>query len=150
MKLTLLLCTLLLSAQAWCASTAPAAPMTALAASMTALATPTMAPAAYNYSAIGKKPFSQGRLKKPFRERQLYSKGKGTVGLILGITLGPIGYGAVHLFTHNQTQREKARTGMIVWIAVVATGAIVWGCIAAKVSLDDVWYFLAQAAIQSI
>ena len=131
MKLTLLLCALLLSAQGWCA--APA----------------TTAPAAANYSAIGENPFPH-RLKKPLREKALYSKGKGTVGLILGITLGPIGYGAVHLLSHNQTQRDQAKSGMIGWITVVVVGGIVWGCIAAKVSLDDFLVFLGQAAIQSI
>src|SRR5471032_130555 len=109
MKLTLLLCALLLSAQAWCASTAPAVQSTA--------------PAVANYAVIGGNPFPH-RLSKPLREKALYSKGKGTMGLLLGLTLGPIGCGAVRLFSHNQAQRDKARTGMIVWIAVVGTGAI--------------------------
>lgn len=120
MKLTLLLCALLLSAQAWCASGMP-----------------------------GENPFPH-RLKKPLREKALYSKGKGTVGLILGITLGPIGYGAVHLFSHNQAQREKAKSGMIGWIAVVCTAGIVWACIAAKVSLDDFLVDFGQALGQAI
>ena len=112
MKLTLLLCALLLSAQAWCAS-------------------------------IDSHP------KKPLHGQSVYYKGKGTLGLILGMTLGPIGYGAVHLFSHNQTMRDKAKSGMIGWIAVVCTAGIVWGCIAAKVSLDDCLYFILQAAASS-
>ncbi|HLX91165.1 MAG TPA: hypothetical protein VKR32_05750 [Puia sp.] len=38
----------------------------------------------------------------PLKERQLYYKGHGTVGLILGLVLGPVGWGAAHLFTHNK------------------------------------------------
>ena len=113
MKLTLFLCALLLSAQAWCASMD--GPLT----------------------------------KPPLHGKSIYYKGKGTVGLILGITLGPIGYGAVHLFSHNQTQRDKARSGMIGWIVVVGTAAIVWGCIAAKISLDDFLLEFGQALLSS-
>ena len=138
MKLTLLLCALLLSAQAWCAS--------GMAATTAPAARNTMAVA--NYSAIGENPFPH-RLKKPLREKALYSRGKGTIGLLLGLTMGPIGWGAVHLLSHNQAQREKAKTGMAVWIAVVVVGGIVWGCIAQKVSLDDFIIAFLQAMAQS-
>jgi hypothetical protein len=141
MKLTLLLCVLLLSAQAWCASgmAATTAPDAAVPAARNTMA---------NYSAIGENPFPH-RLKKPLREKALYYRGKGTMGLILGLTMGPIGWGAVRLFSHNQAQREKARTGMIVWIGVVMVGGVVWGAIASKISLDEFIIDFLQAMAQT-
>jgi hypothetical protein len=41
-------------------------------------------------------------LKKPLKEKQLFYKGKGTVGLVLGILLGPIGFIGVHFLSHNK------------------------------------------------
>ena len=58
--------------------------------------------------------------------REFYSKGKGTMGLIAGLTLGPIGWGGVCLVSHNRTQRAKAKQGCIIWTKVVVTTAFIW------------------------
>ena len=55
-----------------------------------------------------------------------YAKGKGTMGLIAGLTLGPFGWGGVCLVSHNRTQRAKAKQGCIIWTTVVVTTALIW------------------------
>jgi hypothetical protein len=55
-----------------------------------------------------------------------YAKGKGTMGLIAGLTLGPVGWGGVCLVSHNRTQRAKAKQGCIIWTTVVVTTALIW------------------------
>jgi hypothetical protein len=55
-----------------------------------------------------------------------YSKGKGTMGLIAGLTLGPFGWGGVCLVSHNRTQRAKAKQGCIIWTEVIVTTALIW------------------------
>jgi hypothetical protein len=42
---------------------------------------------------------------------KLYSKGKGTSGLIAGLTLGPVGILGAHLFSHNIAVRKKSVKG---------------------------------------
>jgi hypothetical protein len=131
MKLSLLLCALVLSVPGWCASGTPAASRTVVV--------PAHSPV------IGKEPL----VKKPLRERKLYYKGKGTLGFIFGITLGPLGYGAVHLFSHNQTARDKAKEGMIGWLFIAMTTVVVWGAIVTKVSLDDFLLGFLQGLAQA-
>ena len=58
--------------------------------------------------------------------KKLYEKGKGTLGLILGLTTGPFGYLGVCLCSHNLTQRKKAKKGMEIFGAVVITTAFIW------------------------
>lgn len=58
--------------------------------------------------------------------REFHSKGKGTMGLIAGLTLGPFGWGGVCLVSHNRTQRAKAKQGCIIWTEVVVTTALIW------------------------
>ncbi len=60
-----------------------------------------------------------------------YEKGKGTMGLIAGLTLGPFGYGGVCLLSHNRIQRKKAKQGCIIWTVVVLSAAIVCLAVAA-------------------
>jgi hypothetical protein len=66
MKLSLLLCALLLSAAGWCASGVSAGPKTQ--------------PDSANIHILGTDPGSKA-LRKPLRERRLYSRGRGTMGL---------------------------------------------------------------------
>jgi hypothetical protein len=133
MKLSLLLCALVLSVPGWCAS---AIPSERIVGALTENA---------RITGNGK---PHKAISKPLRERQLYYKGKGTMGLILGLALGPVGYAGVHIFSHNQTMRDKAMTGMGIWIGVVVVGGLVWWGIASKVSLDDILLGTLQALAQ--
>jgi hypothetical protein len=54
-----------------------------------------------------------------------YSKGKGVFGLITGLVLGPVGYAAVCIFSHNRTTREKALLGLEIWIDIVVITACI-------------------------
>ncbi|HMI02598.1 MAG TPA: hypothetical protein VK541_08965 [Pedobacter sp.] len=54
---------------------------------------------------------------------KLYSKGKGTVGLIAGLTLGPVGILGTHLFSHNLAERKKAVKGCEILGTVVLVAA---------------------------
>jgi hypothetical protein len=39
--------------------------------------------------------------------KELYSKGKGTIGLVSALVLGPVGWLVVRLLSRNKTQRKK-------------------------------------------
>ena len=55
---------------------------------------------------------------------KLYFKGKGTVGLIAGLTLGPFGILGAHLFSHNLAVRKKAVKGCEILGTVVLVAAL--------------------------
>ena len=57
--------------------------------------------------------------------KTLYTKGRGTIGLIAGITLGPIGLLGAHLFSHNRAVRKKAALGCEIWVALAVLTGIV-------------------------
>jgi hypothetical protein len=38
----------------------------------------------------------------------VYSKGKGTIGLVCALVLGPVGWLGVRMLSRNKTQRKKA------------------------------------------
>jgi hypothetical protein len=123
MRIFLLLCTLVFSAPAWCSSA-------------NSIASHANAPVA-QYQANSKKLPGNG-LEKPLRERKLFYKGKGTMGLILSLVLGPVGYVGVHIFSHNKAMRDKADTGFAIWIGTAIIGLLIWQSIESKVTLDDV------------
>lgn len=89
--------------------------------------------------------------KRPRRQRNLYYKGKGTMGLLLSLVLGPVGFASVHIFSHNISMREKADTGMAIWIGSALIGALVLSAIASRQSVGqlglDVLYGIVQAAL---
>jgi hypothetical protein len=58
--------------------------------------------------------------------KELYSKGKGTIGLVSALVLGPVGWLGVRLLSRNKTQRKKADKGVEIWAKVVVTAAIIW------------------------
>src|ERR1700729_1313075 len=58
--------------------------------------------------------------------KELYSKGKGTVGLVSALVLGPVGWLGVRLLSRNKTQRKKANKGLAIWGTVVVTTAFIW------------------------
>ena len=51
---------------------------------------------------------------------------KGTLGLISGLLLGPVGLGGVYLFTHNHAQRKAAKKGCVIFATVVVVAALCW------------------------
>jgi hypothetical protein len=55
---------------------------------------------------------------------KLYFKGKGTAGLIAGLTLGPVGILGTHLFSHNLAVRKKAVKGCEILGTVVLVAAL--------------------------
>lgn len=59
-------------------------------------------------------------------KKEVYDKGKGTVGFISGLLLGPIGLGGVYLFSHNRAQRKAAKKGCVIFGIVVVTAALCW------------------------
>jgi hypothetical protein len=89
--------------------------------------------------------------KKPRRQRNLYYKGRGTMGLVLSLVLGPVGFASVHLFSRNIAMREKSNTGMAIWVGSALVGAIVLAAIASRQSVGqlalDLLYGIAQAAL---
>jgi hypothetical protein len=58
--------------------------------------------------------------------KELYSKGKGTIGLVSALVLGPVGWLGVRLLSRNKTQRKKANKGLAIWGTVVITTAFIW------------------------
>ena len=58
--------------------------------------------------------------------KELYSKGKGTIGLISALVLGPVGWLGVRLISRNKTQRKKAGQGLGIWTTVVVMTAFIW------------------------
>jgi hypothetical protein len=58
--------------------------------------------------------------------KELYSKGKGTIGLVSALVLGPVGWLGIRLLSRNKTQRKKANTGLGIWATVVVTTAFIW------------------------
>ena len=58
--------------------------------------------------------------------KELYSKGKGTVGLVAALVLGPVGWLGVRLLSRNKTQRKKASQGFMIWGEVVLITGLVW------------------------
>jgi len=47
--------------------------------------------------------------------KALYSKGKGTIGLVSVLVFGPLGWLGVHLLSRNKVQRTKAGKGLGIW-----------------------------------
>jgi hypothetical protein len=58
--------------------------------------------------------------------KELYSKGKGTIGLVSALVLGPLGWLGVRVLSRNRTQRTKANQGLKIWGEVVLTTALIW------------------------
>jgi hypothetical protein len=56
----------------------------------------------------------------------VHGKGKGTVGFISGLLLGPVGLGGVYLFSHNRAQRKAAKKGCIIFATAVVVAALCW------------------------
>jgi hypothetical protein len=78
--------------------------------------------------------FSHGHFKNPRKERQFYERGKGTIGWIAGLALGPVGYVGVHIFSRNRTIRRNADKGFAIWLGTAALAAIVIGAVASRQS----------------
>jgi len=118
MRISLFIFAIVLSLQGFCANLEPAGTQFA----GTQLAAPQLAGTQGSQLAAME---PAGHHKNPFKEKQLYDKGKGTIGLIAGLTLGPIGYVGAHLFSRNRTIREKAGVGFGIWFCVVGLTVIV-------------------------
>jgi uncharacterized membrane protein YgcG len=56
----------------------------------------------------------------------VHGKTKGTLGLISGLLLGPVGLGGVYLFSHNRAQRKAAKKGCVIFATVVVAAALCW------------------------
>ncbi len=70
-------------------------------------------------------PPADSTTKSPVK-KNVYDKGKGTVGFISGLLLGPVGLGGVYLFSHNHAQRKAAKKGCAIFGIVVVTAAFCW------------------------
>jgi hypothetical protein len=58
-------------------------------------------------------------------KKMMYSKGKGVFGLFTGLILGPVGYAATCIFSHNRMSRKKALLGMEIWLGVAFSVVII-------------------------
>jgi hypothetical protein len=58
--------------------------------------------------------------------KALYSKGKGTIGLVSALVLGPVGWLGIRMLSRNKTQRKKATQGLGIWTTVVVMTAFIW------------------------
>ena len=58
-------------------------------------------------------------------KKTFYSKGKGVFGLITGLCIGPVGYAAVCIFSHNRITRKRAFLGMEIWTGVALSALII-------------------------
>jgi hypothetical protein len=58
--------------------------------------------------------------------KELYNKGKGTIGLVSALVLGPVGWLGVRMLSRNKTQRKKATKGLGIWATVVVMTAFIW------------------------
>ena len=137
MRISLLLCAFLLAitGTGWCAN---AAPSVGIIRSITA------------NLGIHKDHKLHRAIKNPIKERQFYDRGKGTMGLIYTLVLGPVGYIGVHLFSHNLAMRDKSSLGMGIWIGAALVGGLIWWGVASKVSLDDILYYTFEGIIQGL
>jgi hypothetical protein len=88
--------------------------------------------------------------KKPHKQRALYYKGKGTMGFLLTLALGPVGYISVHLFSNNTAMREKAKDGMLIWFGCACLSAIVAGAIISKQSAGQAIIELLEGIVQNM
>jgi hypothetical protein len=55
-----------------------------------------------------------------------YSKGKGVFGLMTGLFLGPVGYAAICIFSHDRNTRKKALLGMEIWTCVALSVLVIY------------------------
>jgi hypothetical protein len=76
------------------------------------------------FAAVPVSPLSPQPAESAAKPPAVHGKGKGTVGLISGLLLGPVGLGGVYLFTHNHAQRKAAKKGCVIFATVVVTVAL--------------------------
>jgi hypothetical protein len=134
MRICLLIFAMALSLQGFCASMGPTS-MEPAGARGAATQLTTMEPA--------------GHHKNPFKEKQLYDKGKGTIGLVAGLALGPIGYVGAHLFSHNRTVRQKAGMGFAIWICAIGLTVYVVAAVNSKQTGGQIALQILQGLLQN-
>jgi hypothetical protein len=76
--------------------------------------------------AASRLPQSIGGSEESKPPKELYSKGKGTIGLVSALVLGPVGWLGVRLLSRNRTQRKKADKGVEIWATAVLAAAFIW------------------------
>jgi hypothetical protein len=76
--------------------------------------------------AASRLPQSKSGLEESKPPKELYSKGKGTMGMVAALVLGPVGWLGVRVLSRNKTQRKKAGQGLAIWGTVVVTAAFIW------------------------
>jgi hypothetical protein len=75
--------------------------------------------------AVSRLPQSTSGSEETKPPKALYSKGKGTIGLVSALVLGPVGWLGVRALSRNKTQRKKAGQGLKIWGAVVIATAMI-------------------------
>jgi len=84
-------------------------------------------------SSLSEKEFSSGKtdgndfhpeIKKHPKLR--FHEKKGTIGTLLPLTLGPVGYLIIRLSSHDQVVIEHAKKAISVWIVLAALGGMLW------------------------
>jgi len=93
--------------------------------------------------------FSHGHGKNPRKERQLYERGKGTIGWIAGLALGPFGYVGARIFSHNKTIRENAEKGCVIWVSVAVVAGLVVAAVASRESAGQLLAEFAESLLEN-
>ena len=93
--------------------------------------------------------FSHGHGKNPRKERQFYEKGKGTIGWIAGLALGPVGFVGFHIFSRNITIRRNADKGFAIWIGTAALAGIVVAAVASRESGGQLLAEFAESLLEN-
>ena len=77
-----------------------------------------------------------------------FYRGKGTMGLILGLVLGPVGFLCVHFCSHNQTMIDMAGKGAIIWTGAALLTALVLSAVASRESVGQIALQILQGILQ--
>jgi hypothetical protein len=93
--------------------------------------------------------FSHGHVKNPRKERQFYERGKGTIGWIASLALGPVGFVGVHIFSRNRTIRKNADKGFVIWITTAAVAGIVVAAVASRQSGGQLLLEFAESLLEN-
>ena len=81
--------------------------------------------------------------------KYFYYRGRGTMGLLLGLFLGPVGYLCVHLCSHNKTMIDKAGEGALIWTFTALLSGLVLAAVASRESVAQIAWDVIIGILQN-